>query len=345
MLLFGFIDLAIDGLAADDFAFPTNVNSIRQTSGGPFGATVDARIVQGQLPSGFAIEDDPLQQPPNNIIDALEDDQPTILAPPFNAGIAIGDVEQGIQFSLSLEPGDTQNIVARLDGAFFNNDGLTQDTPAIVTPEADGSFVFAAVPGAGFWYDPPFAQGYLYQVNTFVSPTTLFTQFGAPTGVNDPDDAFQIVVEGAVVGEVAGGEVFDFVAEIGTGVLEFAVLGIQPPIDANLNNVTPFPSFLAFNNPLNNTFRMVAIPTLPGDYNANGQVDAPDYNVWRDSFGSTEDLAADGNNNGTIDAPDYNVWRDNFGRVAIPAIPEPASMSLIVTLLVCCLAATQRSIR
>ena len=50
-----------------------------------------------------------------------------------------------------------------------------------------------------------------------------------------------------------------------------------------------------------------------GDYNGNGVVDAPDYNVWRDTFGSTTELDADGNNNGMIDAPDYNVWRDDFG--------------------------------
>ena len=44
---------------------------------------------------------------------------------------------------------------------------------------------------------------------------------------------------------------------------------------------------------------LAAVPILPGDYNQNAVVDAPDYNVWRDSFGDEgEDLPADGNLNG-----------------------------------------------
>ena len=62
-----------------------------------------------------------------------------------------------------------------------------------------------------------------------------------------------------------------------------------------------------------------------GDYNFDGEVNAPDYNVWRDNFNSKAELAADGNADGIINAPDYNVWRDNFGAVAGPAVPEPAT--------------------
>ena len=68
----------------------------------------------------------------------------------------------------------------------------------------------------------------------------------------------------------------------------------------------------------------------PGDYNDNGTVDAPDYNVWRDTFGDTGLLLpADGNGNGIVDAPDYIVWRDNFGNAGA-SVPEPASLSLVV---------------
>ena len=73
---------------------------------------------------------------------------------------------------------------------------------------------------------------------------------------------------------------------------------------------------------------------LQGDYNRNGMVDAPDYNIWRDTFRSTEDLQADGNGNGVIDAADYNIWRDNFGREAGTAVPEPSSLVLVM-LLIC----------
>ena len=68
------------------------------------------------------------------------------------------------------------------------------------------------------------------------------------------------------------------------------------------------------------------IEVLLGDYNNNGEVDAPDFNVWRDSFGDVGDsLPADGNRNGIVDAPDFTLWRDNFGNVEAVAVPEPVA--------------------
>jgi hypothetical protein len=58
----------------------------------------------------------------------------------------------------------------------------------------------------------------------------------------------------------------------------------------------------------------LAAPFLTGDYNHNGIVDAGDYTVWRDKFGSTGlALAADGDGNGIVDAGDYSVWKANYG--------------------------------
>ena len=73
------------------------------------------------------------------------------------------------------------------------------------------------------------------------------------------------------------------------------------------------------------------IVPLQGDYNDDGVVDAADYTVWRDSLGSTVDLAADGDGSGTIDTGDYQVWRSNFGssntagELAAAVVPEPAT--------------------
>ncbi len=64
-------------------------------------------------------------------------------------------------------------------------------------------------------------------------------------------------------------------------------------------------------------------PGLAGDYNGDGSVDAADYVVWR----KTQINGQDG----------YNTWRNNFGRssggvgLAAAAVPEPASMMLLVT--------------
>jgi len=70
----------------------------------------------------------------------------------------------------------------------------------------------------------------------------------------------------------------------------------------------------------------IDVAGLPGDFNHNGVVDAPDYVVWRKGLGTiyTQD--------------DYNVWRTNFGKPggsgsgASPnaAVPEPATLVLLM---------------
>jgi autotransporter-associated beta strand protein len=78
----------------------------------------------------------------------------------------------------------------------------------------------------------------------------------------------------------------------------------------------------------------ISVGGLVGDYNHDGIVDAADYTVWRDSLGSTTNLAADGNGNGVIDAGDYDVWKMHFGQTAgggaggAAGVPEPSSLVL-----------------
>jgi GH43 family beta-xylosidase len=52
-------------------------------------------------------------------------------------------------------------------------------------------------------------------------------------------------------------------------------------------------------------------PILSGDYQADGLVNASDYNLWRVTFGNTmfAGVAADGNTSSTADTGDYVLWR------------------------------------
>jgi hypothetical protein len=72
---------------------------------------------------------------------------------------------------------------------------------------------------------------------------------------------------------------------------------------------------------------------VPGDYNANGAVDAADYIVWRKTNGQNGvGLAADGNADNTISAADLDAWKARFGATiaggftAGPIVPEPTNL-------------------
>jgi hypothetical protein len=70
----------------------------------------------------------------------------------------------------------------------------------------------------------------------------------------------------------------------------------------------------------------IDVTGLPGDFNHNGVVDAPDYVVWRKGLGTI------------YTQNDYNVWRAHFGQTAgsgsgvsvNTTIPEPASCSMLI---------------
>jgi hypothetical protein len=89
----------------------------------------------------------------------------------------------------------------------------------------------------------------------------------------------------------------------------------------------------------------VVAELLPGDYDADLDVDADDYQVWRAGFGGTIDLSADGSGNGVVDVSDYVVWRKNLGSsttlpqvsAALASVPEASTLnlSLIAAALAC----------
>ncbi len=87
-------------------------------------------------------------------------------------------------------------------------------------------------------------------------------------------------------------------------------------------------------------FRVATVPIsagVPGDYNANGIVDAADYVLWRKYLGQSVTLPND-STPGTVVQADYDVWRAHFGQTPSGsgsgsllqnAVPEPATLSLL----------------
>jgi hypothetical protein len=91
-------------------------------------------------------------------------------------------------------------------------------------------------------------------------------------------------------------------------------------------------------------------PTLFGDYNVDGKVDAADYAVWRKFEGTMTTLPNDPHD-GTIGALQFDTWRANFGNTAdsgaaatagsdatggalsgasASAVPEPATLVTLI---------------
>ncbi|MEO0531512.1 MAG: lamin tail domain-containing protein, partial [Planctomycetota bacterium] len=94
-----------------------------------------------------------------------------------------------------------------------------------------------------------------------------------------------------------------------------------------------------------NQFEFTISPLRPGDYNGDGVVDAVDYTVWRDAFGTAVApwSSADGNGDGFIDAADRSVWAKAYGTgmtALSDVVPEPGTTSLVFA--VAAMAATSR---
>ena len=133
----------------------------------------------------------------------------------------------------------------------------------------------------------------------------------------------------------------DFVPSLGQS---FTILTAGDVDGTFETEVLPMLSNLEFDVIYNATSVVITVVSaLPGDYNRNGTVDAADYTVWRNSVGSTSNLAADSNGNHTIDTDDYAFWKAHFGETvggpgsgsagASPsqaAVPEPMTLSLIL---------------
>jgi hypothetical protein len=82
---------------------------------------------------------------------------------------------------------------------------------------------------------------------------------------------------------------------------------------------------------------------LPGDYDQDMDVNADDYQAWREVYGSTSSSVhdpplSDGNFDNIVDAADYVLWRKIMSQPGAgntadgtgSGVPEPAGAVLLV---------------
>jgi hypothetical protein len=84
----------------------------------------------------------------------------------------------------------------------------------------------------------------------------------------------------------------------------------------------------------------VAPPVLFGDYSDDGNVDAADYTVWRDTVAAAGTSLTNDPTPGAVDENDYLYWKAHFGESLAPAagggalaataVPEPSTLALLV---------------
>ncbi len=162
---------------------------------------------------------------------------PSILEPALRADLSINYAP----VSQSLTPGDL------IYGTF----GTTQGNPVLPNSGGGGFFRFFNV-ASGQFMDPPFATGFIYNIDANASlPGAAFTKVGFPIGLGNN---FTVTSTQGVVSGIAenGQHVFS-----GGGVSSFTVTGINPPVDAANGNA--FPLYMEFSTPTA-SFSMLAIP-------------------------------------------------------------------------------------
>ncbi|MCC7085575.1 MAG: dockerin type I repeat-containing protein [Pirellulales bacterium] len=76
-------------------------------------------------------------------------------------------------------------------------------------------------------------------------------------------------------------------------------------------------------------------PSIPGDFNSDGNVDGADFVAWQTHFPTGSDATledGDADGNGTVDGADFVIWQTHFPYPPSPgqaqSVPEPSSVFL-----------------
>ncbi len=133
---------------------------------------------------------------------------------------------------------------------------------------------------------------------------------------------------------------------------DIIILDVNTGLTTTVNNIDESVA-LFFSDSIGDVADYFFIPPIassPGDFNADGVVDAADYTVWRDNLGSSDALGGNGDESGlsagVVDEADYALWRINFGMNflgnAAGATPVPEPTGCLLALAVVALAGVTR---
>lgn len=189
-----------------------------------------------------------------------------------------------------------------------------------------------------------------WAVNRVLRPwttSTLHSELGAIPGLQQSDGDIDAPLDTAI-GIIWGSEVWfdvtDYVDDVRTGTTDNG-LAVH-----SLTTADGWQIYLNGAQSPDEAFRPRLIvasgnagivnPGLAGDFNGDGKVDGGDYVVWRDRFGTSDNLGGNGNESGgsagTVDNADYLYWRANFGAsgggggLQGAGVPEPATLLLVI---------------
>jgi hypothetical protein len=86
-------------------------------------------------------------------------------------------------------------------------------------------------------------------------------------------------------------------------------------------NQPPHPSFFLgagmTTPPQPNVYTPSVNPTIPGDFDLDGHVDAVDLGIWQQMYGTSQDqgfLPGDADGNRTVNGRDFLIWQQNVGQ-------------------------------
>ncbi|MEM9915486.1 MAG: hypothetical protein AAF911_11035 [Planctomycetota bacterium] len=263
--------------------------------------------------------------PPTSLAQVLEDYDPVTNPNPMvqfitHPNVNIAQAESGTTRNTAIMRPLTNDEVARLldpvtgerriDLPVFEYDQTDGVSPiggfvyrGFGIPELHGQYIFGEYQGTGEQQDE--------EGRTVGDGGRLL--YGDPTAPPGTSQLFQMLID------ESGEELPHLITGFGVDADgELVLIGV----DESFNGV-----LLSVNS--------VVTQLIAGDYNRSGTVDAADYTLWADNFGSTTNPLADGNGDGVVDAADYTIWADNFGNTVDPpesavAVPEPSVAACVI---------------